>query len=155
MAFEYPQNLRFKCIKCGICCGDTHERKRHVLLLKEEADIIASTTHQCVTSFAQKIQDTPPYRYEMKKTLEDGKCIFLRENTCLIYSMRPLICRFYPFGLKTTYEDHMVFYYANECPGIGKGKAIKEGAFRKLLRRANKRTVIKHGEEKAEDYISS
>ena len=139
MSFEYPQKVRFKCVKCGICCGDTQERTRHVLLLDEEANGIASTINQQISDFASRVEDKPPYNYKMKKNAEDGKCIFLKENSCSIYSKRPLICRFYPFGLKTDHKQQKVFYFTNECPGIGKGKTMRENDFHKLLREAIKR----------------
>lgn len=149
MSFEYPHKIRFKCVKCGICCGDTKEKTRHILLLDKEANNIATTTNQPVTVFALKIADKTPYCYEMRKT-EKGKCVFLRENRCSVYMKRPLICRYYPFGLETNQNQQKNFYYANECPGIGKGKIIKEEDFRKLLRLANKRSSSKHETENRE-----
>jgi Fe-S-cluster containining protein len=150
MSLDYPQNLHFRCVKCGICCGDTDERTRHILMLEEEANDIASATNQPIICFAQEISDKPPYRYEMKKTPEDGKCVFLRENRCLVYSKRPLICRFYPFGLKTI-RQHRIFYYSNECPGIGRGKTMKENDFHRLLKQANRRAVVKQGKGEVGD----
>ena len=138
MNFGYPRNIRFKCVKCGICCGNTQERTRHVLLLDEEANEIAKATNQPISEFATEIEKGTPYRYEMKKTKEDGKCVFLKDNRCVIYSKRPLICRFYPFGF-TNYEQQKTFYYTKECPGIGRGEALNEIDFSKLLRQANKR----------------
>jgi Fe-S-cluster containining protein len=137
MSFGYPRNIRFKCVKCGICCGNTQERTRHVLLLDEEAKEIATATNQSISEFATEVQKRVPYRYEMKKTIEDGKCVFLRENRCVIYSKRPLICRFYPFGF-TNREQQKTFYYTKECPGIGRGAAMNEIDFSKLLRQVIK-----------------
>jgi Fe-S-cluster containining protein len=150
MSFDYPRKVQFKCAKCGICCGDTKERTRHILLLIEEANDIASTTSQPISDFASRIEDKPPYHYEMKKTVKDGKCVFLRQNRCTIYSIRPLICRFYPFGLKTTEKEQRIFYYTKECPGIGKGKPMGEEDFHKLLRQASKRTKMKRGKGEVE-----
>jgi Fe-S-cluster containining protein len=138
MSFIYPRNIRFKCLKCGICCGNTQERTRHVLLLNEEANEIAKATNQSISEFATEIEKRAPYRYEMKKRKEDGKCVFLKENRCVIYSKRPLICRFYPFGF-ANHEQQKTFYYTKECPGIGKGHAMTEIDFSKLFRQANKR----------------
>ena len=138
MSFIYPRNIRFRCIKCGICCGNTQERTRHVLLLDEEANEIAKATNQPISEFATEIEKGTPYRYEMKKTKEDGKCVFLKDNRCVIYSKRPLICRFYPFGF-TNYEQQKTFYYTKECPGIGRGVTMNEIDFSKLFRQASKR----------------
>ncbi len=138
MNITHPQNVRFKCVKCGICCGDTLERERHVLLLKKEADEISTLIKQPICDFAVESTIEGLYAYEMKKTETEGKCLFLKENRCTIYSERPLICRFYPFGLET--EQHQKrFFFTKECPGVGKGKKIEERNFQKLLNLANSR----------------
>ena len=136
MNFDYPTTVRFRCIKCGICCGDTEEKTRHILLLSAEAEQIAKTTAQPIFKFATKIRDKAPYVYEMKKRAEDGKCVFLENNRCTIYSMRPLICRFYPFELKVTPSKKYQFHYTDECPGINKGKLLSDSYFREMFRKA-------------------
>ena len=142
MSFSYPRNVRFKCVRCGICCGDTSEKARHILLLEEEANSIARFTKRPIPDFAAKLAGNEPYAYEMKKATAEGRCVLLKENRCGIYSRRPLICRFYPFGLETN-QKQKTFYFTNECPGIGKGKIMQENDFQKLLvlatRRATKR----------------
>ena len=140
MNFNYPVAVRFQCTKCGICCGDTKEKTRHILLLKTEAEQIAAATSQPTSKFTAKIKDKAPYSYEMKKT-EDGKCIFLKNNRCTIYSARPLICKFYPFELKITYSGKHTFLYTPECPGINKGPILSKKHFRKLLRLARAQTA--------------
>ena len=135
MSFNYPTAVRFQCAKCGICCGDTKEKTRHILLLKTEAEQIATATSQPTSEFTVKIKDKAPYNYEMKKT-ENGKCIFLKNNCCTIYTTRPLICRFYPFELKITHGGKHTFLYTPECPGINKGPMLSKNYFRKLFRLA-------------------
>jgi Fe-S-cluster containining protein len=142
MGFEYPEKVRFKCLRCGICCGDTQKRKRHILLLDEEAQGIAKFVDKPLEDFASKVEGNRPYGYEMKKNIALGKCVFLKENHCTIHSKRPLICRFYPFGLVTSQKrQKVVFFFTNECPGIGKGKAMEKNDFRKLLKQAKKRAT--------------
>jgi Fe-S-cluster containining protein len=133
--FDYPPAVRFHCIKCGMCCGDTKEKNRHILLLRTEAEQIAKATSQPIFKFAVKIKDQASYSYEMKKR-EDGKCVFLENDRCTIYSLRPLICRFYPFELKVLHNRKYTFLYTEECPGINKGRLLSEGYFRKMFRLA-------------------
>jgi Fe-S-cluster containining protein len=133
--FDYPDTVRFRCTKCGICCGDTKEKTRHILLLETEAEQIAKTTSQTTSKFAVKIEDSTPYKYKMKKS-ENGKCVFLENNCCRIYSLRPLICRFYPFELKGSNSGKYQFLFTEECPGIRKGPMLSEGYFRKMFRLA-------------------
>jgi Fe-S-cluster containining protein len=131
---DYPAEVSFRCVKCGICCGDTKEKVRHVLLLTPEAKQVSKATLQPTSRFAVKIEGREPYRYEMRKNKE-GKCVFLENNYCTIYSIRPLICRFYPFELNS-YGGKYSFRFSEECPGIGKGRVMGEESFRKMLRLA-------------------
>lgn len=127
--------MRFRCTKCGICCGDTKEKTRHILLLRTEAEQIATATLQPISEFTARIRDKAPYSYEMKKT-EDGKCVFLENNCCTIYAVRPLICKFYPFELRMAYRQKYTFFYTSECLGINKGPMLSKNYFRKLFRMA-------------------
>ena len=135
MNFEYPVAVHFQCLKCGICCGDTKEKSRHILLLAKEAEQISETTSQPTPNFAVKIRDREPYSYEMKKT-ENGKCVFLKNDRCTIYEVRPLICRFYPFELQGSHGENYQFLFTEECPGIGKGRVLGEDCFRNMFRLA-------------------
>jgi Fe-S-cluster containining protein len=140
MSFGYPVAVRFRCLKCGICCGDTKEKIRHILVLSKEAEEIALATSQSISAFAVRVEGKAPYSYEMKKTAEDGKCVFLEKNQCAIYSLRPLICRFYPFELKVAVNQKHEFLYADECLGIGKGRMLSKNYFGKLFQLARAKT---------------
>lgn len=135
MKFDHPAAVRFRCVKCGICCGDTKEKTRHILLLAPEAEHISKTTLQPTARFALRINSAEPYAYEMKKR-DDGKCVFLKNDRCTIYAVRPLICRFYPFELKSLGDKKYQFLFTEECPAIGKGRMLSEGYFRKMFRLA-------------------
>ena len=137
--FTHPVKVRFECNRCGLCCGDTEQKTRHILLLKSEAEKISSQTCQPIADFAVEVEEKQPYVYEMKK-LNEGKCVFLTNNHCSIYCLRPLICMFYPFELKfnedkATYE----FSFTLECPEINQGKLYSTFDFKKLFDVANER----------------
>jgi len=134
VSFNYPRNVRFRCLKCARCCGDTETRVRYILLLKCEAERIAEATSKSIMEFAQKIEGQAPYVYKMKKTQHDGKCVFLKNERCTIYRLRPLICRFYPFELKTTESGEHEFHFTQECLGIGEGKRLTKKYFEDLLK---------------------
>ena len=141
MAFTFPDNVRFNCNQCGLCCGDTKQKTRHILLLEAEAKTIASQTNLDMTDFLNQINEKFPFCYEMKKTNE-SKCVFLKENKCTIYELRPLICRFYPFELKFDKEKQMhAFEFTLECPGIGQGKDLRKIDFKKLFYVAQERLL--------------
>ena len=138
MHFDYPKKTRFKCLKCSICCGDTQTKTRNILLTEQEAATIAAKTNQPVSAFAQETKENSLYRYEMRKTREQQKCIFLNKCRCTIYTIRPLICRFYPFGLKTNEHNRKLFYYTAECPGINKGNTMTKTDFDALIGKATR-----------------
>jgi Fe-S-cluster containining protein len=136
--FTYPANVSFECNGCGLCCGDTKEKTRHILMLASETNSISEHTCLPVEKFAQ-VAEKAPYVYEMKK-LTDGKCLFLKNNQCSIYMHRPLICQFYPFELKFDAEkDNHIFSFTLECPTIGKGKTLNRVYFEELFRLAQQK----------------
>ncbi|MCW4025492.1 MAG: YkgJ family cysteine cluster protein [Candidatus Bathyarchaeota archaeon] len=137
MSFNYPQ-CQFECTKCGLCCGDTEQKTRHILLLEAEAEEISQQTSTPKHDFCEPITGKEPYIYEMKKTA--GKCIFLKNNQCTVYELRPLICRFYPFEFKfSTDQDCYLFEETLECVGIGKGKLMNRAYFEQLFLLAQQR----------------
>jgi Fe-S-cluster containining protein len=139
--FTCPNNLFFECSKCGLCCGDTIGKKRHILLLEQEANAISTETCLFKEIFTTQIADKNPYRHEMKKNNE-GICFFLKDNQCRIYELRPLICRFYPFELKfDPCNDQYVFNFTFECPGITKGRLVTKKDFEDLFSLAKKRLL--------------
>ena len=141
MSFNYPNGIMFQCVKCGICCGNTSKKVRHILLLTSEARKISIATNKPISEFASKITNKTPYSYEMTKT-EKGNCPFLKNNHCTIYPQRPLICHFYPFELKDSKNQPHKFRYTNECPGIGKGKTLKKTHYQKLFQLAKSRVRV-------------
>jgi Fe-S-cluster containining protein len=136
--FNYPQNVRFRCARCTLCCGDTRTRTRHIVMTQAEARRISETKNLTITDFACKIDGQAPYVHEMRKN-RNGKCVFLNKDSCTIYSLRPLVCRFYPFELKSEARDAYIFSYTDECLGIGEGKILKRKKFMDLMKEAQDR----------------
>ncbi len=130
--FDYPKHVQFNCKRCSQCCGDTEDTVRHVLLLKSEAERISNNTSLYIEEFSHKILGSEPYVYEMEKTAT-GKCFFLKDNTCTIYGIRPLICRFYPFELRNLGNNRYSFAFTNKCQGIGNGPELEQEFFEKLF----------------------
>lgn len=134
LSFDYPRRIYFSCERCALCCGDTEHRIRSIFLLRIEANRIARKTFKDIAEFAERIDGFEPYVYVIKKT-DEGRCIFLKNNACTIYQVRPLVCRFYPFELNLEYERY-VFACSSECPAIGKGPRVKKEYFRRLFEMA-------------------
>lgn len=128
--FTYPLGVQFECTRCALCCADIGKRRRHIVMLKEEARAVAEVTGKPVNTFAARIKNPAPYAYAVKKT--HGRCPFLRGTRCTIYAVRPLVCRFYPFELVTE-DGKYVFRCTLECPGIGWGPRLGDMYFEHLL----------------------
>jgi Fe-S-cluster containining protein len=135
-SYSYPKQQQFQCERCATCCMDTRTHVRRVLLLKNEAKHISRVSEKPMEEFITEVVGHEPYAYEMKKTPEDKKCVFLEGNSCRIYAIRPLVCRFYPFQLSKEKGQKYSFSVTAECPGVGKGEPLKKGFFEDLFRKA-------------------
>jgi len=133
MGFGYPEGLRFECVRCALCCGDTRSRKRCILLLQEDARSISEAVFKPIEAFATKTRGHGLYVYKMRKTREGGKCVFLEGTDCSIYPKRPLVCRFYPFELVTQKDRKPSFFCTGECPGVKRGRRLEREYFEDLF----------------------
>lgn len=141
MDYTYPPSVSFSCNNCGLCCGDTPDKTRHILLLDCEVEEISAQSGLPIEEFALENMCRSPYVFEMKKP-DDGKCYFLKDNQCSVYNARPLICRFYPFELRYDKDKNIhVFKYTLECPTINKGKAMSKLDFEELFLLAKQRLL--------------
>lgn len=102
----------------------------------KEAERISETTLKPVKEFSVQIEGQDSYVYEMKKTKKEGKCLFLKEDLCTIYAIRPLVCRFYPLQLEIIEDGKYRFSHTEECPGIGQGEKLQESYFGNLFQQA-------------------
>ncbi len=109
-------------------------------MTKSDANRIAACSKTKIEDFSTKLIGKEPYKFEMKKNVTSGKCIFLVENKCVIYENRPLICRFYPFELSSDENGTLIFSATDECSELDKkengAKRLGVKYFRGLLRLA-------------------
>lgn len=78
--------VKFRCIKCGICCVGT------------EMELLAEDIRRIVEA-GYKLEDFAVERdgvYRLKNV--DGHCVFYEptSRSCKIYPIRPVGCRLYP-----------------------------------------------------------
>jgi len=135
----YPVGVRWVCTRCGACCMDQTGHERKIWMLRQEAEAISRVTGLKVDDFSDRVNGSNPYTRVMKK--RRGSCFFLKDLRCLIYSERPLTCRFYPFSL--TEKDGVVLFKLTDepCPGLGLGKPLKKEFFLNLLGLASTRLL--------------
>ena len=134
----YEGGLRFKCRGCGRCCVSTRP-DMGVYLYPGDIARISGALGLAKESFADRYcffrpaAETIP-RLQVKKRA-DGACVFLKENRCEIYRVRPVLCRIGPFvrGLMESPENFRLF--RTICRGLGAGRLNTEAGIRRSLRR--------------------
>jgi len=138
MGVEYPEKVRWKCVRCTMCCQDTSMRKRCIRLLDEEISGIRAETGLKAEDFSIPFTHSPPYTHEMRKL--DGRCVFLKDGLCSIYDARPITCVFYPFFLNRIDQELYRFELTPEkCVGLGIGHEVSEKQFVRLFNLATRR----------------
>ena len=131
MLLNYPATF-FLCMNCGLCCRDTSERRRRILLTPADLDRITEVTKLPNEKYSRSTHAAPkPFCRAMRK--DSGTCVFLGSDTlCKIYDSRPIICRCYPFMVE--FDDRSVSFSvsAKDCPGLGRGEKLRREFFEKL-----------------------
>ena len=123
MKFEnvvFPDSVGFRCKNCGVCC-----RIQPPDASVEEQKLIEA---KGFTDFLDLPDETGTRWIRRKK---DGSCFFLsKDNKCIIYSVRPAICRLDPFTIvdydyeKNTVELELNYPAACSCEGIFDGETL-------------------------------
>ncbi|MCP1663067.1 MAG: YkgJ family cysteine cluster protein [Methanocalculus sp. MSAO_Arc1] len=142
------QAIGFSCRMCGGCCRGEEDEGR-VIVSPIEIDGLASATgmerEEMVKPYPEFIEsgDGHSFTFEWCIRRSGSGCIFHSENgSCLVYAVRPWICRTYPFALDG--EQLTV----SECPGTG-GEMTEEAAGAL----ANALILRKRAEEEEEDAV--
>lgn len=115
----------FSCISCGSCCRETEPGSNLVMVspgeIRRMMEASGLAFEEIVTPYPSTIRESGrEYTFGWVIRRKDDHCMFLRDNSCLIYESRPWICRTYPFML--TDEGLQV----HPCPGIGSLKETEK-----------------------------
>jgi Fe-S-cluster containining protein len=132
--FYYPPDVKWTCTLCGKCCKDMEGKERRVLLLEKDLKRIMSSVDS--PGFFSEVSEG---QFVGRIKMVDGECIFLRDNVCRVYEVRPLICRMYPFWVEKV-DDFFVIGVDNECPGLSEGETLGEEFYKELLNYALQET---------------
>lgn len=111
----YKEGLRFKCTGCGQCCTGA---PGYVWVTDEEIEAIANHLKVDIIDFHRRYVRQVGNR---KSLLEDPRsydCIFLKENKCQIYSLRPKQCRTFPWWVHNLETEAQWQEAARHCEGI-------------------------------------
>jgi len=114
-----PTPIRFECQKgCANCCKISDG---FVLIREKEVKEISKFLKISETEFLKEYT-------QIKKGIlslidHDGKdCIFLKDEKCSVYPVRPIQCQTYPFWPQNLKALRRWYYVEEDCPGIGKGR---------------------------------
>ncbi len=114
---------KFECVSgCSNCC---QVNDGFVFLSEDEAEKIAKYLETGIAEL---------YKWFIKQIdnrlcLVDGEsehCIFIEDNRCLIYPVRPQQCRDYPFWPEIISSPERWDREKIICPGIGAGKEYRK-----------------------------
>jgi len=118
----YERNLRSKCKRCAIfCCklGAPGLTKKDIKQMKSAGYDISEFIEPSKRRYGN-FSFTP----SMVKSNKDGSCIFLKTdkkpNTyeCLIYGIRPTLCRLYPFDFERINANAFLLKIIPCCKGL-------------------------------------
>jgi len=90
----YHAGLKFKCTGCGKCCTGS---PGYVFLTDEDEVRLADFLKMTISDFQRKY--TRLFMGQ-RSLIEDSKtydCVFLKNDSCILYGARPKQCRTYPF----------------------------------------------------------
>ncbi len=130
MQYIPKSGVRFECQpECSSCCRISGG---YVYLTEEEARKIARFLQigyeEFLNTFIREI--------DHKLALYDGEdeaCVFLEDHQCLIYEVRPLQCRTFPFWPENLNNESSWAETKELCPGIGHSRWYSPEEIRKIL----------------------
>lgn len=118
-SYFFDEGIRFECTGCGRCC--TGEPGGIIALSEDEVAVIAKHKEMEVSTFRRGFVHKIDHGLSLKEK-ENGDCIFLEENKCSIYAVRPGKCRSYPFWFENLRSPEAWSDACRTCEGIGQGK---------------------------------
>jgi hypothetical protein len=127
----YKNGLKFECTGCGQCCkiADGYVRI-HSSELMEISNFLDIPEEEFVQRYVLSGEND---QYDLKSH-EDGSCIFLEQNRCMIYDVRPEQCRTFPFwneNLKSAYRWKSLKEF---CEGIDRGPVYSFQQIQQVLK---------------------
>jgi Fe-S-cluster containining protein len=127
------KNLRFKCKRCAtFCCklGGPNLTKGDIERIKRAG----YKTESFVEPVQNKRYEKIVTAYGSLRNKKDGSCVFLKLDNekdyyeCAIYDMRPILCRLYPFEVKTHLPNLITIKIIPCCRGLNNsdGEVVDE-----------------------------
>lgn len=117
----YKEGLRFECTQCGQCCTGA---PGFVWVSAEEREKIAQYLNISQEEFSEKYLRHVDGRISLKEKSSSYDCVFLHNNRCTVYPVRPVQCRTFPWWATTLKSERMWKEAAQYCEGINEQAPI-------------------------------
>lgn len=111
----YSEGLKFKCTGCGKCCTGA---PGYIWVSREEIEIIAAHLKMPVEKFSMRYLKKVGKRYSLVEFSKTYDCVFLKDNKCSIYQVRPTQCRTFPWWVENLNSPEAWREAAKHCEGI-------------------------------------
>ncbi|MCB1170548.1 MAG: YkgJ family cysteine cluster protein [Leptospiraceae bacterium] len=144
------QSFDFKCTGCGNCCkgpGDVYFTEEELKSLKEYLKLSAWAFSRLKKRL---IQDTIPGYYVHRS---GEACLFLEDNRCTVYPVRPLQCRTFPFWTSNFNSKSNFRHLQKDCPGTMSGLGPALDAAKVTARIQKTETAFLRPQHEADDPI--
>lgn len=116
----FKDGINFECTGCGDCCRSPEGEDGFVYLNGDEIEAISKYLKLDKKTFLKEYTEKRSTGIVVRDPQLD--CIFMKDNRCEIYEVRPAQCRTWPFWeialVKRNWESKVL----TVCPGIGKGR---------------------------------
>ena len=127
------EKISFRCTGCSACCR--HVRQSVVL---ESLDVFRITKYlrdrdsniKSTDDFLEKhaeialLDECGFFVFMLKVQDADDACVFLKENRCMIHSVKPRACRIYPFIASPTENGRFEYLVSKEQTHHFKGPNV-------------------------------
>lgn len=115
----FKDTIQFACTQCGKCC----KGRTNVFLNSHEAEAISShlnlTKFEFSKNYTEEKEVGDKLLISLKSKVDNGGgCVFLKDNKCSIYNVRPTQCRTYPFWPQHLVGDAEWHAESRNCEGI-------------------------------------
>ncbi len=114
----YADGLRFRCTRCGACCGGA---PGYIWVRPDEIERIADCLMLPVKEFMQTHCRRVWWRVSLKER-DNGDCILLGPDGCTVYPVRPAQCSSFPFWPDVLESRREWEALKGRCPGVGHGR---------------------------------
>jgi hypothetical protein len=117
----YSEGLRFECTGCGQCCTGS---PGYVWVTEEEiqkiADFLSISLQNFATLYLRKIDG----RWSLRELRHTYDCVFLKDNKCSIYTLRPTQCKTFPWWPRNLQSRSDWIEAAKHCEGISHNASL-------------------------------